>query len=262
MTETDIPPGGEGKIEVTFNTGRKKGMQKKTITVESNDPVNPKTRLHVSALIEVKFGFESYSLDFGDLHRGETATKTADLVLKDQSKRSLLELSSESPFVAVETTDSSGSDMSQIEVQVTVDGTAPEGPLNETIVAKLADNSHPPSNLRIRGSIIGNVKISPKIIRLTADTSESAANQAERTVRVIGTRSDFKFELLGVSDPRELVHLEVDTIASGTQYVIKAKPTEKALKMGRNLAGEIKVLTSDKEQPEVTFRYSIVFPRR
>lgn len=189
-------------------------------------------------------------------------TRTAILILKDQSKRNLLELNSRSPYSTVETVDSTNVDKSRIEVQVTVTPEVPAGRLNETVTAKLTDNSYPPSKLRLRGTVIGNVEITPEIIRLTADTSRSAADQAEQSVRVASTRDDIRFELLGVSDPKGQLRLEVDTIAPGEQYTIRARPNAKALAVGRNLAGEVKVLTSDKEQPEVTFRYNIILPRR
>ncbi len=247
---------------MTFDSGRKKGQQKKTITVESNDPNNPKTSLHVSALIEVQFGFELYSLDFGRIHKGTTATKTAVLILKDQSKRNLLNISSQSPYISVETTNSTEPDKSRIEVQVTITPEAPPGRLNETVTAKLTDNSQPASNLSIRGTIVGNIEVTPETIRLTADTSRSAADQAEQVVRVVSTQSGVKFRLLSVTDPSDQLFLEVDNVVAGEQYVIRAKPNEKALGMGRNSSGEVKVLTSDIEQPEVTLRYNIIFSRR
>lgn len=147
---------------MTFDSGRKKGQQKKAITVESNDPVNPKTRVYVTALIEIQFGFEGYTLDFGRLRKGETATKTALLILKDQSKRNLLNISSPSPYITVETSNSSDADKSRIEVQIAVNSEAPAGRLNETITARLSDNSHAASSLNLRGSIIGDIEITPE----------------------------------------------------------------------------------------------------
>jgi len=216
----------------------------------------------VSALIEAQFGFELHSLNFGRIEKGQTATQTAVLILKDQSKRNLLEIGSQSPYIALETTNSADPDQGRIEVQISVNSEAPAGRLNETIVARLSDNSHPASNLSIRGSIVGKVEIIPEAIGLTADTSQSAADQGEQSVRVVSTRSDFRFELKSVNDPNGYLSLEVDTIVQGQQYIIKAKPSENALRRGRNLAGEVKVLTSDAEQPEVTFRYNIIFARR
>lgn len=262
MTETDIPPGGEGKIEVTFDSGHKMGQQKKTITVESNDPVNPKANLYVSALIEVQFGFELYGLDLGRIRKGETATKTAVLILKDQSKRNLLNVSSQSPYITVKTINSTGPDKSRIEVQITVNPKAPAGQFNESVTAKLTDNSQPASNLSVRGTIVGNIEVTPETVHLTADTSRSAADQAEQLVRVVSTQSDVKFRLLSVTDPSDQLSLEVDTVVAGEQYVVRAKPNEKALGSTRNVSGEIRISTNDTDQPMLTCRYTIIIPRK
>ena len=51
----EIPPGGEGQIDVTFKTGKAIGPIAKSITVTSNDPVNPSLTLQVKADLEALF---------------------------------------------------------------------------------------------------------------------------------------------------------------------------------------------------------------
>ena len=262
MTETDIPPGGEGIIEVTFDTGRKKGKLKKTITVESNDPAKPKATLHVSALIEVEFGFEAHSLDMGRIHKGESSTKTAVLLFKDSSKRDLLELSSSKDHIVTRSTGSSSDNESRIDVEVTVGPDTPPGRLNETITAKLSDGSYPAASLRIAGIVVGNVEVSPETMRFTVDTSRTAANQSEQRVRVVSTQDGALLRLLSVEDTKKLLVIEVDTTVPGDQYVISARPSDDALVLKRNTSGEIKIQTDDPDQPDMRIRYSIVFPRR
>ncbi len=48
-----IPAGQESKIDVTFRSRGKKGKQNKTITVITNDPVNPTVTLKVTGLINL-----------------------------------------------------------------------------------------------------------------------------------------------------------------------------------------------------------------
>lgn len=262
MTETDIPPGGEGKIEVTFDSGRKKGQQKKTITVESNDPANPMTRLYVSALIEIQFGFESYSLDFGRIRKGEPATKMAVLVLKDLSKSELLQLESKSPHMSVRTVGSASSDDGRLEVEVTLNPNAPVGRFTESVTASLADNSHPASTLRISGTVDGNVELTPKTVRFTIDTTKAAADQPVQQIRVASTQDDANLQILEVEDNDGRLTFEVAAVTDGRQYVVRAKPNEKAMDATRNVSGEIKISTNDTDQPMLTCRYAILIPRR
>ncbi len=262
MTKTDIPPGGEGEIEVTFSSGRKKGKQKKTITVESNDPVNQKTTLHISALIEFNFGFEAYNLNFGRIHKGDSITKTAVLVIKDPSKRNLLELSAQSSHVNARVIPSSSDDESRINIEVTMNPDTPPGPINESITAKLLDDSYPAANLRIRGTVVGNVGITPENIRFSVDTSRTAAEQDIKTLKVISTSDHGKLRLLSVADPQDLLAFEVDTLVADRQYEIQVSLRESVMELSRYTVGDIRITTDDEEQPEVGVRYTLVFPRR
>jgi hypothetical protein len=47
----EVPPGGTGEITATFNIGDRTGLQVKTVTVETEDPTNPKTVLTLRTII-------------------------------------------------------------------------------------------------------------------------------------------------------------------------------------------------------------------
>src|SRR5437588_10439975 len=52
QTQKDlVPPGDKGEITATFNIGDRTGTQVKTVTVESDDPTNPKTVLTLRTII-------------------------------------------------------------------------------------------------------------------------------------------------------------------------------------------------------------------
>ena len=52
LKNKEVLPGGEGQIEVTFDTNRRGGDNHKTITVFSNDPSNPRAELEIRANVE------------------------------------------------------------------------------------------------------------------------------------------------------------------------------------------------------------------
>ena len=52
VSAADLPPGGEGKIEVKVSTNGLNGPLTKTIEVFSNDPATPRLRLTVSGRVE------------------------------------------------------------------------------------------------------------------------------------------------------------------------------------------------------------------
>lgn len=216
----------------------------------------------MSALIEIQFGFETNFLDFGRIRKGESATKTAVLIIKDQSKEGLLELSSPSSHIAFKTAKSTNNDKDRIDVEVTVKPEAPPGRLMESITARLTDSSLPTSSMNISGTIVGNVEVTPETIQLIVDVSRAAANQTEQIVRVVSTQDEPGLRLLSVRDPRNLVAIEVDTVVTGKEYAIRARPNESALKLGNDASGEIKIMTNDTEQPEMRIGYYIILSKR
>ena len=261
MTQTDIPPGGEGQIEVTFDSSHKKGKQQKSITVESNDPDKPSASLRISVFIEVEFEFAPSSLSVGHIRRGEATTKTAVLMIKDPSKKNLINLTTQSSQVGARLIESAAVDSGRIDVEITVSPEAPAGKLNQWVMAELPDGSYPTARLQIEGTIIGNVEVSPENLRFTADTSQSATAQAVQEIQVSGTQTETKFQLLGVEDSKDLLAIAIDTVAAGERYVIRAKPNAKALKLRGSASGVMKILTDDSEQPVFAVSYGIVIKR-
>jgi hypothetical protein len=56
--EKQIPPGGSGQIEVTFDTRNRPGVNEKTVTVVSSDPRTPTLQLRIRAEVESMLGLE------------------------------------------------------------------------------------------------------------------------------------------------------------------------------------------------------------
>jgi len=125
------------------------------------------------------------------------------------------------------------------------------------VTVGLSDGSFPSARLRIIGTVIGNVKVSPETVRFKMDTSLTVVDQPKQKVRVVSAQKDVRFRLLGVEDPDERLTFEIDTLTTGKQYVIRAKPNENALKMELNTSGEIKIMTDDPDQLEIGVRYNI-----
>jgi hypothetical protein len=86
----EIPPGGTGQIEVTFDTNGRTGQNHKTITVTSNDKSKPSATLDIKATVEQLLGFEPryvrLTADYGTA-KAEKAWLVGKLV--DQAKLSI-----------------------------------------------------------------------------------------------------------------------------------------------------------------------------
>ncbi|MBD3219243.1 MAG: DUF1573 domain-containing protein [candidate division Zixibacteria bacterium] len=258
MTETAIPPGGEGKIEVTFDSKKRRGKSIKHITVESNDPVSPKESLTISAYVEAEFGFETNSLNMGRIRKGESVSRTATLLLKDTSKRNLLEIGSKSSHIDVQIVDGDSENDGRIEVEVTVNADDFFGRLDERVTANLTDGSHPESILRIIANIIGNVEVNPRSIHFIIDTALAEPDVPIREIKVFSNSENAEFKLLSVMDTNDLLTINADTLIADKQYRILTRPNQKAMNLNRITSGFVKIKTDDPEQPEISFSYRII----
>lgn len=68
-----VRPGGEGVVDVWVNPGAIGGWDdRKTITVESNDPMRKMAQIEVIIRVEPEFSVEPARLDFGEVNKGDT----------------------------------------------------------------------------------------------------------------------------------------------------------------------------------------------
>lgn len=66
-TKQVLPPGEEAAIEVTYNPKGKRGLELKTITLETDYAQQPNVELHLKALVRPRMVVEPTSIWFGDL---------------------------------------------------------------------------------------------------------------------------------------------------------------------------------------------------
>jgi hypothetical protein len=259
LTSTDIPPGGEGKIEVTFDSGNKKGQQKKSITVESNDPRNPRATLNISALIEVVFGFEEYLIDMGRIRKGQLVTKTATLIVKDQSLIKTLKFTSSSPNITANLSKTPTAEKGRLTVEISGTSEMPVGRISATIMARAGKDTVSEATLQINGAVIGNVDITPEVVQFYMDTSKSDSDPAKQIIRVISTVDEARLHLLRILDVDQRLIFKIDTLLADKQYEISVTPKPAVIRARQSVSGAVIITTDDKERPVTTVPYSIFY---
>ncbi len=261
MTKTAIPPGGEGEIEVTFSTGRKKGRQKKSITVTSNDPENPTTRISVTVLIEVEFDFESYTLNYGRMRTNDTATKSTFIQILDPEKTRFTDITTSSPFVSAKRVEASDSadNHTRIEIEVTLLPGLPPGRINETVTAHSSLESKSKATLRLTGSIVGDVEVTPEVLRFVVNESQDASDQnISQKLQITNNSENKPLRILGARDPDDRLQLNVKTVEEGREFELTATVKPDTLFTLGNKTGTIVITTNNQEQKEITVRYNVV----
>jgi len=264
LTSTDIPPGGEGQIEVTFDSSHKTGQQKKTVTVESSDPRNPRASLQISALIEVVFGFEQSVLDFGRIRKGQPVSISTTLLAKDPSITKTITFTSSSPHITANLAKApagSGSEKGRLTIEVNGSPEMPSGKLNATLTARAGAGSVADATIQIQGTVIGNVDITPDRVQFHIDTSKADAKPVKQVIKVVSTEDGAQIHILDIKDVDQRLKFHVDTLLADKQYEISLTPQPAVMKARQNVSGAFTITTDDKEQPVTPVTYWISFGR-
>ncbi len=172
-----IPPGGEGKIEVTFKTKGRHGSQSKTVTVISNDPEQPNLKLSISADIIIKFGFEVPKLGLGRLKKDELKAKTVTAVGEELPRVKILSVSlantAHEKYYKYETSDTGEGDLRKIVFSITPTREIPIGRFRDVLVIKTNLKDVEEVKLHLSGEILGPIEIMPRALMMRSE-SDSA----------------------------------------------------------------------------------------
>jgi hypothetical protein len=79
VSNSELKPGETGELKITFNSKNFNGKVHKTVTVNSNDPENPKARIEFSAVVIQELAVSENRFVFKDAVVGEKRTSKVTL---------------------------------------------------------------------------------------------------------------------------------------------------------------------------------------
>jgi hypothetical protein len=98
-TDSTISPGKEVKLKISFSTGNRKGAQKKSITLHTNDPAEPKAVIQVLADVHPFVRLSEERLQLPKVNKGEITKQRVHLSSDKGLGLKLLEVTGGSAFL-------------------------------------------------------------------------------------------------------------------------------------------------------------------
>ncbi len=258
LKNKEIAPGGEGQIEVTFDTNHRTGDQRKTIVVTSDDPVKPSVNLEIHTNVQVLLAFDP---DFVQLRSEPGRTQAIETWLTGKSKdEAHLKVSGKpaEPQLAVKV------------IEKTLDGGVGVQGIRLTLSSKqsgfgsgsvtLETGLAKPDNLHIgyAWTVAGSLEVSPVSLFFT----DAKGDSLERVLRVTSHNADFNLrKALIVSGP---FVSNIETPDSGVGYEVHV-----SLKKGATfpsaavtVAGKLELFSNDPLEPkkEVPIKFAPSVP--
>jgi len=131
-----IPPGGEASIRARLNLRGRHGLQRKSITVKSNDPNTPSLVLQLRGTAIQPLRAQPSSLFFGRVGTDAARVRTFDII-SGGGPIQIENIRTDNPGIVVKALpDDSAADGSSHRFELTLDASLPEGNLNGKVFVK------------------------------------------------------------------------------------------------------------------------------
>ena len=188
LKNKEVLPGGEGQIEVTFDTNRRGGDNHKTITVLSNDTNSPRAELEIRANVETLLAFDPGFVRLNpEIGKQQVSEVWLAGKLKEQAKLKILETTGEAE-VTIELADKkleNGHNLQGLRFSV-VGKKVGFGNGNLTVGTGLDK----PDKLQIgfHWTVTGNVQVIPAQLYFSAHMGPAS----ERVLRISSRKTDFR----------------------------------------------------------------------
>jgi hypothetical protein len=255
-----IKPQSSTEMQITFDTAGFQGEKEKLIRIYTNDPDKPSTVFLVRGKIKPDVEASATLVDFGDVIRGETPSRSITIA-SDQSKRiALSELSTSSSAVIANGTDFSSGGKTGKNIQISIAKDAPVGLLRERVSVKSSSTANPVVNVAVLARVVGDLKLTPPAVSF--GLIESATKlPVIKEVAIESLAKSGRVSVSSASSDNQLVSAEIvdatDPKAQGSQ-VVRITATRETRGVFR---ARIKLTTnsSDPNQTELTIPvYGIV----
>lgn len=167
LSSNYIPAGAQGTLVAKFNTPTFRGKKGATLTVVIDKPFYSEVRLKVDGYIRSDMVFHPGAVEMGSINQGEPRTGATKLFYAGRGDWQVVDMRANQPwlvptFKQVER----GTSNATYELSVQVREDAPEGFFQDEVIIQTNDRSMPRVPLRVSGTVVTALNISPQSIAL------------------------------------------------------------------------------------------------
>jgi hypothetical protein len=185
VSAKEIPPGGVGEVKASFQSKGYQGKVQKAITVETNDPDNPRVRLSIAGEVVAEVAVTPRYVNFGNVGKGEPSQPISlEVELREDKQLKIREVSVDNPHFLLER--KTGGDRRAV-YDVSVAGNAPAGRLTGKIHVRTNSSKSPDTQVLCYAFVQGRVVVTPQILSFGLIRPGEPSSR-EITLRATGNR--------------------------------------------------------------------------
>ncbi len=239
-----LAPGEEAAIHTTLSLRGRQGKQKKTVTVSSNDPKQPKYLLTIEGQAIAAILTHPLAANFRDIDGSVAHTQTIELTAKKEGLTFNIESIETTGTLDLDTSWETVVEGKQYKLFIATKAGAEPGPAKMGQVLINTDNpEHKRIQVSATVSVVGPLKVSPQ--RLTLFPSRAPGGKATLNISVLpGTVKEFSITEVIVPDPS----ITYELLEPKVGYAIRLRDVvhDKALK-----GKEVIIKTDAEAMPEI-----------
>lgn len=261
-TKDLIPPGGSSQIEVTYSLGKGKGEKSRTVTVSSNDPLNPEVKLTIKGSVRGVYSSvpPSNRLRFQKVPLGESRVQSLTIYPEKGTSFRIngTKFYKTDTNLKVDSVDTPRGDKKGKIIMVTLGGQQDVGRFSERFELYTDLDKAQTISITVLGDVVGPIQPNPTRVRVNFD--ESSQSEALATVKL--KRQDGKsFSIIRALSEAPHISFNILTPKSGLQ------PAEIEIVVRREAQTQtgqstIRVFTDDPQQSVISIPITWVVPRR
>jgi len=207
LNTTTIKPGGKAELKAQMTLRGRRGLQQKTIRIESNDPVNPRFPLRLKGTVYTMAYLEPSFVVFSNVLPDKPTEKEIRLVSR-KSGVNLSEIRTHSPKIRAELRKEP--DGRCVRIVVCTVPPLPAERISDSITVKTDDPELDVLNLPVTGNVVGEVTVLPRQIVLRQSTGIGV----KRAI-FIRAGSVANFQILDVQAPIDASHVSIHKQENG-----------------------------------------------
>ena len=235
----EIPPGGEGKIDVIFKTGTGSGgKREKHITVTTNDPEKKTVSLTVSTEVIEAFGVSPVRVNFNQVKRGQEHVRYTSVSGEDKDRTKLTGSESPNPNIKVEINPKGFEGDKYQQIKIILMPTMKAGRFFERVTIHTDHKAMKDIQLNVIGDVTGDVSIAPNQVHFGLFQKGKKPSERFMTIRAVG---EVTFKILEVTSSIPEVTTSLETVVAGKEY--KLRSTLSDTFAGDSLNGKLTIKT-------------------
>lgn len=242
LSEEDLPPGGEAKVEVQAATAGRAGEFSKAVTVETDDPAYERTVLTVKANVVVDLDFERPHLRFPTITIGEESVQVVPILAADPASLVFGPIKSKLPGLKTKLVkeEKDGKPAYSLELRYKPAAVAN---ISDTVELSVLKPEERVLTLNVSAFVQGDIKASPSILSLR---KTEGAGPVEGKVTVRADKGTFGIKKM--TDAAGYLSVAREEVEAGKEYRLLVTVKEKGMKEER-FTTTLVVTTSSKLQP-------------